>query len=58
MQLSLIGAPTDVGASAPAADSGPGGLRIAGLGTALTALGHDVEDAGDLVGPPNPRQPP
>ena len=58
MKLSLIGAPTDVGASVPGCRLGPGGLRIAGLGTALTALGHDVEDAGDLVGPPNPRQAP
>ncbi|RXW33581.1 arginase [Propioniciclava flava] len=55
MDLSLIGAPTDVGASVPGCRLGPGGLRIAGIGTALAALGHDVEDVGDLVGPPNPR---
>ena len=58
MQISLIGAPTDVGAGALGCRLGPGGLRIAGLGPALTALGHDVRDTGDVSGPPNPDQPP
>lgn len=54
MQISLIGAPTDVGAGVPGCRLGPGGMRIAGLVPALTALGHQVDDLGDLLGPPNP----
>lgn len=58
MDISLIGAPTDVGASVPGCRLGPGGLRIAGIGAALSALGHDVIDTEDVEGPPNPRQGP
>ena len=58
MQLSLIGAPTDVGASLPGCRLGPGALRVVRLESALAALGHDVRDAGDVAGPPNPRRDP
>lgn len=58
MKLSLIGAPTDVGASVAGCRLGPGALRVAGLGGALAALGRDVRQVGDLDGPPNPQQPP
>lgn len=58
MQISLIGAPTDVGAGTLGCRLGPGGLRIAGIGAALGRLGHDVRDVGDVTGPPNPWQPP
>lgn len=52
--VSLIGAPTDVGASVRGAGMGPDALRVAGLGEALRARGFDVVDRGNLAGPPNP----
>lgn len=54
--LTLIGAPTDVGASVLGASMGPDALRIAGLASALRARGLDVADRGNLSGPPNPQQ--
>ena len=56
--LSLIGAPTDVGAGARGASMGPEALRVAGLQAALEALGLEVVDRGNLAGPHNPWQPP
>jgi arginase len=53
-QASLIGAPTDVGASDRGASMGPEALRVAGLSEALAARGLDVRDCGNLSGPPNP----
>ena len=58
MQLSLIGAPTDVGASVAGCRLGPGALRVARLASALRRLGNDVRDTGDVSGPPNPRRDP
>ncbi|MBV7486162.1 arginase [Bordetella sp. BOR01] len=52
--LTLVGAPTDIGAGSRGASMGPEALRVAGLGPALQTLGYDVEDAGNLSGPPNP----
>ena len=52
--VSLIGAPTDVGAGHRGARMGPEALRIAGLGEALVARGVDVRDIGNLDGPRNP----
>ena len=52
--LSLIGAPTDVGAGTRGAGMGPQALRVAGLAQALAGQGVDVIDRGDLAGPPNP----
>ena len=52
--ISLIGAPTDVGAGHRGALMGPDALRIAGLGEALAARGVDVVDRGNLDGPRNP----
>lgn len=57
-KVSIVGAPTDVGASVIGARLGPGALRIAGLPDALSSFGHDVRDLGDLVGPDNPLLPP
>jgi arginase len=54
--VSLIGAPTDVGASVRGAGMGPDALRVAGLAEALRAQGFDVIDRGNLAGPPNPWQ--
>ena len=57
LPLSLIGAPTDVGASRIGCRLGPGALRVAGLGDSLAGLGLDVRDCGDLTGPSNPEEP-
>jgi arginase len=56
--VSLIGAPTDIGAGHRGALMGPDALRIAGLGEALAARGIDVVDRGNLDGPRNPWLPP
>lgn len=56
--VSLIGAPTDIGAGHRGASMGPEALRIAGIGAALIARGIDVLDRGDLAGPRNPWLPP
>ena len=55
--VSLIGAPTDVGASVLGASLGPDALRIAGLAQALRAEGLVVHDCGNLPGPFNPQLP-
>jgi len=52
--VSLIGAPTDVGAGHRGARLGPEALRIAGLAEALIRRGIDVVDRGNLDGPRNP----
>jgi arginase len=57
-RVSLIGAPTDVGAGARGASMGPEALRVAGLQPALQAHGVDVIDRGNLSGPANPWQSP
>jgi arginase len=56
--ISLIGAPTDIGAGARGASMGPEALRVAGLRAALEGRGLDVQDRGNLVGPANPSLPP
>ena len=56
--VSLIGAPTDIGAGARGASMGPEAMRVAGLAEALRARGVDVVDRGNVSGPPNPWQPP
>jgi arginase len=56
--VSLIGAPTDVGASVRGAGMGPDALRVAGLYEALTSHGLKVIDHGNLAGPPTPWTPP
>jgi arginase len=56
--VSLIGVPTDAGASARGASMGPEALRVAGLRERLEAHGLTVHDAGNLSGPANPWQPP
>jgi arginase len=54
--VTLIGAPTDVGASERGASMGPEALRVAGLAQALAARGLRVHDRGNLSGPGNPWQ--
>ena len=56
--ISLIGAPTDIGAGDRGASMGPEALRVAGLADALARRGLDVIDRGNLAGPFNPWQPP
>ncbi len=56
--VSLIGAPTDVGASRIGCRLGPQALRVAGLDHALRRFGCDVRDTGDLSGPENPQRGP
>lgn len=56
--ISLIGAPTDVGAGTRGSSMGPEALRVANIGATLESHGFDVVDRGNLAGPPNPWQPP
>ncbi|MCW5572498.1 MAG: arginase [Steroidobacteraceae bacterium] len=51
---SLIGVPTDIGASARGASMGPEALRVAGLREAIVRRGMRVIDRGNLGGPANP----
>jgi arginase len=56
--ISLIGAPTDIGAGARGASMGPEALRVAGLQRTLEGHGLEVVDRGNLAGPTNPWLPP
>jgi arginase len=56
--ISVIGAPTDIGAGSRGASMGPEALRVAQLVPALQARGLDVVDRGNLSGPTNPWLPP
>lgn len=57
-RVSLIGAPTDIGAGHRGASMGPEALRVAGIAEALRKRGLDVIDRGNVAGPFNPWQPP
>ena len=57
-RISLIGAPTDVGAGTRGASMGPEALRVAQLQPMLEAHGLEVADRGNLAGPANPWRPP
>ncbi|MFN9748852.1 MAG: arginase [Burkholderiales bacterium] len=54
LAVTLIGAPTDVGAGTRGASMGPEALRVAGLQQALERQGLKVIDQGNLTGPSNP----
>jgi arginase len=56
--VSLIGAPTDIGAGDRGSSMGPEALRVAGIAEALHARGLDIVDRGNLFGPLNPWLPP
>ena len=56
--VSLIGAPTDIGAGMRGASMGPEALRVAGLAAVLQSHGLQVQDCGDVSGPRNPWQAP
>jgi arginase len=53
-EVGLIGVPFGLAASVPGTSLGPAAARIAGLTDALTALGHQVVDRGD-VAPASPQ---
>ena len=53
--ISLIGAPTDIGAGTRGGSMGPEALRVAGIVAALESQGAEVRDRGDLLGPANPQ---
>ncbi|BAL97106.1 arginase [Rubrivivax gelatinosus] len=57
-RVSLIGAPTDIGAGARGASMGPEAMRVANLQSTLESHGVEVLDRGNLAGPSNPWQPP
>lgn len=56
--VSLIGAPTDIGAGSRGSSMGPEALRVANIGEVLTSHGLEVVDRGNLSGPANPWLPP
>jgi arginase len=56
--ISLIGAPTDIGAGSRGASMGPEALRVAHIAAVLQCQGLEVIDRGNLNGPNNPWQPP
>jgi arginase len=49
--IRLIGVPMDLGASRRGVDMGPSAVRYTDLRDRLVALGHDVEDAGNVPVP-------
>jgi arginase len=56
--VSIIGVPTDIGASVIGARMAPEALRVAGIVEAVARYGCEVEDCGNLAGPGNPDLPP
>ena len=56
--ISLIGAPTDIGAGSRGSSMGPEALRVAGIASVLAGQGLEVLDRGNLTGPANPWLPP
>ena len=48
-KIRVIGVPLDMGASRRGVDMGPSAMRVAGLEARLEALGHRVEDGGNVA---------
>ncbi|MGA8301389.1 MAG: arginase family protein, partial [Terriglobales bacterium] len=48
-QIRVIGVPLDLGQSRRGVDMGPSAVRVAGLEARLEAIGHVVEDAGNIA---------
>jgi arginase len=48
-QIRVIGVPLDLGQSRRGVDMGPSAVRVAGLEARLEAIGHNVEDAGNVA---------
>jgi arginase len=57
-RISLIGAPTDIGAGSRGSSMGPEALRVANIASVLAGHGLEVIDRGNLTGPNNPWLPP
>jgi arginase len=57
-KISLIGAPTDIGAGSRGSSMGPEALRVANIGSVLEGHGLEVIDRGNVSGPANPWLPP
>ena len=57
-QISLIGAPTDIGAGSRGSSMGPEALRVARIALVLESHGLNVVDRGNVSGPANPWQAP
>src|SRR6516164_1607483 len=47
-KIRVIGVPLDLGQSRRGVDMGPSAVRVAGLEARLEALGHIVEDSGNV----------
>jgi len=47
-KICVIGVPLDLGQSRRGVDMGPSAVRVAGLEARLEAIGHTVEDAGNV----------
>src|SRR5260221_13885065 len=47
-KVRILGVPLDLGQSRRGVDMGPSAVRVAGLGARLEALGHVVEDGGNV----------
>ncbi len=48
-QIRVIGVPLDLGQSRRGVDMGPSAVRVAGLEARLEAVGHNVEDGGNVA---------
>ncbi|HTV56341.1 MAG TPA: arginase [Terriglobia bacterium] len=48
MKIRILGVPLDLGQERRGVDMGPSAVRAAGLNVAIKALGHEVEDTGNL----------
>jgi arginase len=48
-QISIVGAPLDLGAGRRGVDMGPSAMRLAGLNAKLASLGYEVEDLGNVA---------
>lgn len=48
MKIRILGVPLDLGQERRGVDMGPSAVRAAGLNAAIAALGHPVQDNGDL----------
>src|SRR3990172_760736 len=48
-KIRVIGVPLDLGQARRGVDMGPSAVRVAGLEARLEALGHKVEDAGNIL---------
>ena len=55
--VSIIGVPSDIGASVIGARMGPEAMRVAGIAQAIARYGCAVRDCGDVRGPVNPDAP-